>query len=275
MDEPGKKQRRRQAQEKTVYMLGGTSEANLAARHLELQGYRVVMSVATPLGAELAAGAEKEVGPRDASGLAASAAGAGAAAIVDCTHPFAIEASRAARSAAGSIGVPYLRFTRADEPLEGAHIIRVDGWQRAVAYLEGSRKRALLAIGVRNLHLFSQAGLDFAVRILPQPESLGRCRELGIAADDIIAAQPPHDLAFNRCCIRRARASVLVSKDSGREGGLPEKARAAAAEGIELLLISKPGEPDAFTDPRELLAALRRNTRRDSIKYENEAGAGK
>lgn len=268
MDETAKKQQRQRLQETTIYMLGGTSEAHLAARHLELQGYRVVLSVATPLGAELAAGIETKVGSRDAAGLAASAAGAGAAAIVDCTHPFAIEASRAARSAAGSIGVPYFRFTRADEPLEGAHIIRVDGWRQALDYLKRSRKRALLAIGVRNLHHFSRAGLDFAVRILPQPDSLGLCRELGIDPDDIIAAQPPHDFDFNRDCIRRARASVLVSKDSGREGGLPEKARAAAAEGIELLLIAKPEEPDALTDPRELLAALRRNIRLDSIARE-------
>ena len=241
----------------TIYMLGGTSEANRAARHLEGEGYHVVQSVATPLGGMLAAGAVTDVGARDASGLAGSARAAGAAAIVDCTHPFAVEASRAAADAAGMMEVPYLRFTRAGRRLEDSHVIEVDSWGAAVEFLETGGRRALLTIGVRRLDLFTGAGLDLAARVLPLPESVGRCLELGLEPADIIAAQPPHSVDFNRACIRHARASLLVSKDSGIEGGLPQKVEAAAAEGTGVLLISRPREPEAITEIHELARRLR------------------
>jgi precorrin-6x reductase len=164
--------------------------------------------------------------------------------------------ARAARAAAGLIKVPYLRFTRPEKPFQGAHIGHLQGWPQAVDYLKQKQGRALLTIGVRRLHLFAAAGLDFAVRVLPNQDSLDRCLELGIGQADIIAAQPPHSVEFNRECIRRSGASVLVSKDSGREGGLTEKAKAAGAEGIELLLIDRPRETGALTDLDELVAAL-------------------
>ncbi|HDY69578.1 MAG TPA: precorrin-6A reductase [Actinobacteria bacterium] len=238
-------------------MLGGTSEANRAARYLEDEGYRVVQSVTTPLGERLAAGAVTEVGARDAAGLAGSATAAGAVAIVDCTHPFAVEASRAAVDAAGMMDVPYLRFTRAGHRQEEPHVIEVDGWPAAVEFMEAGGRRALLTIGVRRLDMFIGAGLDLAARVLPLPESVGRCLELGMEPADIIAAQPPHSVDFNRACIRHARASLLVSKDSGIEGGLPEKVEAAAAEGAGVLLISRPREPEAITGTRELARRLR------------------
>lgn len=241
----------------TIYMLGGTSEANLAARHLESEGYRVVVSVATPMGAELAAASTVEVGSKDAAGMAESAIEAGAAAIVDCSHPFAVEASRAGQDAAGVANLPYLRFSRVEEPLEASHILCAEGWQQAVNYLSKTRQRSLLTIGVRHLHLFAEAGLDFAVRVLPTADSVGRCRELGINPAEVIAARPPHSTAFNRYCIRRTGVSVLVSKDSGREGGVQEKLEAAAEEGIKLLLISRPKEPAALNSLDGLVEALR------------------
>jgi precorrin-6x reductase len=135
---------------------------------------------------------------------------------------------------------------------------RVDRWDEAVARLQEWGQRALLTIGVRKLHVFTDAGIDLVARVLPEPGSLARCRELGLDEGQVIAAVPPHSVGFNRRCISRAAAGVMVSKDSGREGGLPEKAEAAAAEGIRLLVVNRPPEPGAYTDPARLMAALRR-----------------
>ena len=111
----------------TIFLIGGTTEANLAAKRLQDEGYSVVVSVATPLGQSVAgaAGMQTVMGRKDADGMAATAAGFAASAFVDCSHPFAREASRQAALAAQRSGLPYLRYVRAplvlqDEPTAGA-----------------------------------------------------------------------------------------------------------------------------------------------------------
>ncbi|MEK6536387.1 MAG: precorrin-6A/cobalt-precorrin-6A reductase, partial [Actinomycetota bacterium] len=47
-----------------------------------------------------------------------------------------------------------------------------------------------------------------------------------------------------------------VTKDSGREGGLEEKLKAAELEGAAVILVRRPGEPDAIHDLDVLLGRL-------------------
>lgn len=247
----------------TIYLIGGTTEASQAARRLREEGYRVIVSVATPLGASVAAaaGLETDTGGKDAGGMAASAASLHCAAIVDCSHPFAREASEQARLAADIAGLPYFRSSRppwtqtasigAGSPLEA-----VDSFDEAASRLRASAARSLLTLGTRNLEPFVQAGLDFTARILPLSESFEDCLRLGIKPQNIIAAWPPFTVDFNRACLRQCGASTLVTKDSGREGGLEEKLKAAELEGAAVILVRRPGEPDAIHDLDVLLGRL-------------------
>lgn len=246
---------------RTIYIIGGTTEGNRAARRLQQEGYRVVISVATPLGEDMAACGEIEVGRKNSAELASSAGESGAAAIVDCSHPFAGDVSREAARAADGLGIPLYRFSRPESPVDAQHVIRVNGWDEAVDWLKRRGVRALMTIGINKLELFTAAGIDFAARILPQPDSLARCLELGLEPHDIIAAQPPHDLDFNRACIRCAGAGLLVAKDSGEEGGLGDKIAASAAECIDMLLVSRPPGDDAMND----LDLLARRLREDLV----------
>ncbi|MEW6018702.1 MAG: precorrin-6A reductase, partial [Pseudomonadota bacterium] len=234
-----------------LYLIGGTSEANRAALRLAAEGFRVTVSVATAEGGAAAARAGLESdGPDrlDADGMARRAAGLGAAAIVDCSHPFAVAASESALAAAGIAGLPYLRFCREPYAAEGEGVFVASGWEEAVHMLQGRRDRALLTVGTRHLEIFSAAGIDFTARVLPVAESLAECARLGIGPERIIAAHPPFDVDFNRACIRKAGAGVLVTKESGREGGLPGKLEAARAEGILALVVSRPPERTAIHD---------------------------
>lgn len=244
---------------KTIYMIGGTTEANAAASRLEEEGYRVVVSVATPFGARMAAGTEADVGAKDAAAMAAQAAAAEAAAIIDCSHPFAVGASSEARRAAAMAGLPYIRYERPREEAPGA--VTAGSFAEAVAYLKERGERAFLTIGSRNLHHFTEAGVDFMARVLPVADSINECTRLGMDARDILAACPPFSVDFNRICIRHARARVLVTKDAGRAGGIGEKLEAAAAEGIDVLVIARPGEEaaagEAVSSPEELVGKLK------------------
>lgn len=243
-----------------IYLIGGTTEANLAARRLQEQGYRVVISVATPTGGKVAvaAGFETEIGCKDAAAMESRARSLEAAAIVDCSHPFATEASDQARGAAETAGLHYLRYTRppVDAPDAAVPIISVPSFQEAADQLVRLGGRSLLTLGTRHLHTFVQARLDFTARILPLMESFADCARLGIEPRNIIAAWPPFSAGFNRACLRKSGAGVLVTKDSGREGGMMEKIEAAESVGATVIVVQRPAEPDAIHDLDDLVSAL-------------------
>lgn len=238
----------------TVLVVGGTTEAQRAAGRLEAEGFRVVVSVATGLGERFARAREVVSGGKDARELAAEARRCGAGAVLDCTHPFAVEATRSARSAAEEAGIPYLRFTRL--PAAGDGVECVETWDEAVKLLRRSGSRALLTIGVRHLEPFAAAGIDFAARVLPLPQSIAECVRLGLRPEDIIAAFPPHDVEFNRACIRKAGAAAVLMKDSGDEGGTPAKVEAAAAEGVQAIMVRRPLAETGIIDIEELVVSL-------------------
>ncbi|MHB1390073.1 MAG: precorrin-6A reductase [Thermoleophilia bacterium] len=264
-----------------IYLIGGTSEAHRAVARLQAEGFQVTVSVVTEMGAARSraaasgdivtrlaspAGAmpppahalarDTDTGPKDAALMARRAMELGAAAIVDCSHPFAVMASREARAAAAQAGLPYLRFSRPALTLTGSHVIRVSSWEEALELLKDRPGRALLTVGVRILERFVDEHIEFTARVLPLAASLAECDRLGLDAGDIIAAQPPFSVDFNRACIRHAGAAILVTKESGREGGLLEKEAATAAEGIDLMVVERPPEPDAIQDLDQLVTRL-------------------
>lgn len=244
----------------SLYLIGGTGVANAVAVRLQQGGYRVQVSVLTGLGGELAlraTGSTADAGAKQSGELAARARETGAAAIIDCSHPFATGVSAQARMAASQAALPYFRFCRAPYDLAGSGAIVAGAWEEAVQMLGDLPGRPLLTIGTRHLESFVSAGIDFTARILPLAASLEECTRLGIDSRNIIAAQGPFDVDFNRACIRYARASTIVAKESGAEGGLPEKIEAASAEGIRSLVISRPPDPGAIHDLEELVARLK------------------
>ncbi len=248
--------------QRCVYIIGGTTEANRAADRLGAEGCRVVVSVATEMGARLSRAASTEAGPKDAAAIAAAVNAAGADAILDCSHPYAVHATCESKQAAAFAKIPYLRYTRAPDAAPGMEsgALRTDrfsSWEAAAACLRKSGGPALLTIGSRNLPLFVETGVDITARVLPEPETLAACAAAGVGPESIIAAHPPFSVDFNRACLRRARARVMVTKDSGAAGGLPEKLEAAAAEGVRVLMIIRPPEPEeAVYDLDEVVGRL-------------------
>jgi precorrin-6A/cobalt-precorrin-6A reductase len=231
----------------TVLLIGGTTESRHAAGHLQDEGYRVVTSVATGLGELYAAGGDVMTGRKGADALATEARRMDACALVDSTHPFATDISSTARRAAAAAGIPYLRYCRAgSEP--GPGIATAASFAEAVDMVKRRDDRALLTIGVRHLELFTAAGIDFTARVLPLPESIEECYRAGLEPEDIVAAFPPFDIQFNRACIRKSGAGIIVMKDSGSEGGTPDKIAAAREEEIDALVVARPAEQDVIHD---------------------------
>jgi cobalt-factor III methyltransferase len=245
-----------------VYLLGGTGYSRELCATLEERGYPVRLSVATPLGAAEVGRPPSggiQTGRLDVAGLLREISEWRAAALVDATHPFAVEVSAAARAAAEAAGIPAVRATRPAwvQPEVGATVEHFETAEELAAELARTREKALLTVGAKGLSAFAGRGLALSARVLPTPESVQAALDAGIAPADIIAAYPPHGADFTAACVARCGATVIVSKESGSEGGLDEKLQAAVATGARLLVIGRPPESgESAPDPAALLQRL-------------------
>lgn len=130
-----------------------------------------------------------------------------------------------------------------------------------MAFAEG--RPVLLTTGSRNLAPYAEAarrtGVLLAVRVLDIPESLQVCRETGIPEDRIIAGRGPFSVTENLAAIHRFGIGVIVTKESGRAGGLDAKLAAARQENCQVIVLRRPAMPasgPAFDHPLLLISSL-------------------
>ncbi|MBP1628720.1 MAG: cbiJ [Holophagaceae bacterium] len=230
-----------------VLLVGGTSETGPLASAIMARGLAVLISTATDAPLDLPEGARRRWGRLDAEGLVELCRAEDIRALVDAGHPFAVELHESIREAARLSGLPMLRFLRAGAGLEG-----VEGIHWATDHEEAARVAfgfgcpVMLTTGSRNLAPYVRAsretGLPLYARVLDHEESLKSCREAGLPDSALIAMRGPFDLETNRRHLRETGAGVLVSKESGEAGGLDAKLEAARLEGVQMVLIRRPGD---------------------------------
>ena len=132
--------------------------------------------------------------------------------------------------------------------------------QAAFAY----GKPVLLTTGVRNLAPYAAAarrtGLPLVVRVLERPASRAACRQAGIPDERVLTGRGPFSVEENCRQIRDFGIGVLVTKDSGRAGGVLEKLQAARDEHCRIVVLHRPDAagPDAVSSVSELLQAVRK-----------------
>lgn len=180
--------------------------------------------------------------------------------VLDATHPFAARITRIAHAVCLRLGVPYVRYERPDwEPPEGT--LFADSFAEAASLLPELGRRILLTIGAKQLKYFSSLHerLTLFARILPSPISQAQAAAAGFTAERIIGQRPPFSEALNQALFQECRAEVLVTKASGRAGGVAEKVLAARALGMKVLMIRRPQLPDiaAVRSFDQALAACR------------------
>lgn len=247
-----------------ILVLAGTTEGREMIATLRARGYAVTAVAVSAYGAALAdaAGATLSLtGPFTADDLSALLQARPFAALVDCTHPFATNITALARQVCARQGVPYYRCRRPELRLAAHPLIhQVQNWSEAVAALATQQwKRVFLTIGTRHLADFVRApslqGRHWIARVLSEPNSLAHCNSLGLAPADVVALQGPCSEELNLALYRYYRADVIVTKDSGQNGGLAEKISAALQLSLPVLVIRRPHERDGLSQA-EILAAL-------------------
>ncbi|MCA1990612.1 MAG: cobalt-precorrin-6A reductase [Coleofasciculus sp. S288] len=232
---------------KRLWLIGGTTESVQIARSLTSISLPCTVSVTT-----LAARAlypktpllRIQVGRLDAEQLEQFLQEHQIAAILDASHPYAVEISQLAIRAASRRQIPYLRFERpvVTPQTDTQPIIFLDGFEALLAGDYLYQQRVLLTVGYKALHLFQnwQDKLTLFARILPSLASLEAATEAGFSSDRIIALRPPVSAELEKALWHHWDISLVVTKASGAAGGEDIKRAVAAELGIPLIVITRP-----------------------------------
>jgi precorrin-6A/cobalt-precorrin-6A reductase len=165
-------------------------------------------------------------------------------AIVDASHPFAIEISKLAIATATQYNLPYLRYERSacETVDEEENILHLESFESLLSGEYLAEKRVMLTLGYRHLYPFQdwQKRSILFIRILPSVVSLEAAFKAGFTPDRIIAIRPPISMELEKALWQQWNISLVVTKASGIAGGEVVKRKVAAELGIPLIIIDRP-----------------------------------
>ncbi len=230
-----------------ILVLSGTEEGKEIVRRLHDEGLCLLTTVATEYGKKIFDHMGLETvclqGRLDASGFSRLIQEKGIDTVVDATHPYAIEVSQNAMGACKKNNIRYLRFERQEAELPIHPLVhKVKSMSEAVDKSKTLGKKIFLTTGISSVAKFVplKDEKELYVRILPVPEHIALCLDMGISPTHIIAMHGPFSEDLNRAMFRQYQINTMVTKESGEVGGVLEKIHAARKEGIDTIVIERP-----------------------------------
>jgi precorrin-6A/cobalt-precorrin-6A reductase len=223
-----------------VLLLGGTTEAALAARTLAAAGVDAVYSYAGRTAAPVAQPLPQRVGGFGGpEGLADYLRDQRITHVIDATHPFAARMSANAVAACAATGTRLMAFERpAWAPGPGDRWTHVPDIEAAAAALPQAPARVFLAIGRQRLDAFAgQPQHHYLLRLVDPPEA-----PLPLPQAQVVLARGPFDLAGDMALMRDHGTQVVVAKNAGGSGARA-KLDAARALGLGVVMIDRPHVP--------------------------------
>jgi precorrin-6A/cobalt-precorrin-6A reductase len=249
-----------------ILVLSGTEEGKEIVRRLHEEGLSLLTTVATEYGKKMFEQMGLEAvclqGRLDANGFSRLIRERGIDTLVDATHPYAVEVSQNAMDACKRTNIRYLRFEREEIPIPTHPLIhKVKTMAEAVDKSRTLGKRIFLTTGISSVARFVvlKEEKELYVRILPVPEHIALCLDMGIPPTNIIAMHGPFSEDLNRAMFRQYQINTIVTKDSGEVGGVLEKINAARNEGIDTIVIERPRIefPQKYSSIDELINMVR------------------
>ncbi|MCK8817373.1 precorrin-6A reductase [Natroniella sulfidigena] len=247
-----------------ILVLAGTKDSRQIIKSLKEAGKELIASVVTDYGYQLVSqlGVEVIQERLDKKAMAELIKKRGIDLVIDATHPFAEEVSKIAIGLCNNLEVDYLRFEREEiEVPKQELIIEVNNYREA-ARRANDFERVLLTIGSRRLNYFVEEVDNWeerlVARILPTWQFVKQAQELGFTPQNLIGMQGPFSKELNQAILKRYDISALVTKASGKTGGLGTKLEAALDLGIPVILITRPQLPTdkIVTDYQKLLGEI-------------------
>lgn len=229
-----------------MLIFGGTTEGRQLAEFCVKNEISADICVTTPLGAELIGRGNSlkiRVGKLDFEGILQLLANEKYSLVADATHPYAVLATENIRAACCENGTEYYRILRENSECDFGEIAH--DTNELVELLNRSTKRILSTLGSNEAETLTRVS-DYKnrvfLRILPDEKNIEKCVRLGFPREKIIVGKGPFSVKENICHICGCKAEILVTKNSGKAGGYPEKAEAARACKIEMITLLRPRE---------------------------------
>lgn len=253
---------------KEVLIFAGTSEGRKLSEALIEAGIPHTMCVATEYGEDclerhplrtIRIGRMKE---SEMKALIQGSSGSRWGAVVDATHPYAIEVTKNIKSAMHGMEVPYLRVKREITSCDTYPKIQYfDDQDSCIEMLKKKEGNILLTTGSKELEAYcvcEEVKKRLFVRVLPGIESISLCMKNGLHGKQIIAMQGPFRVEMNEALIRQLDIRYLVTKQSGSAGGYQEKIEAAKRTGISVCVIGRPDGTEEGDSLEEICLKLKK-----------------
>ncbi len=237
-----------------MLVFAGTWEGHKLAEHFENHGYSGEFCVATEYGGEILKMGKASSSIKILEGRMMPEAmeeklrNTAYDLIIDATHPYAVVVTENLKEACKKTSREYVRLLRRETELEGEGIVQVKDIEEAVEFLNSIDDKVLLTTGSKDLSRFAEVD-NFKERlfprILPSHESLDLALNAGIPSKNIICMQGPFSADLNIATMKQFGCKFLVSKNTGKAGGMEDKLKCIDA-GYKLLIIGRPNKEEGL-----------------------------
>ena len=229
-----------------IFLIAGTEDARKLAEFLTQHGHLITASVISEYGKKILQqyeGIKISNKKLDEDELTENLRG-NFEILVDASHPYAVNVSQNAIAACKRSEIPYIRFERSEVEITDKNVFKVDSYESAAVKAAEFGKNIFITTGSRNLKKFIDApalkDCNLSVRILPTAEVLRECESYGLTPKQIIAMQGPFSTELNVETFKHCRAEVIITKNSGKVGGVDTKIAAANILNLPVVMIERP-----------------------------------
>ena len=248
-----------------VVLFAGTTEGYELEQFLIRHRVSVCLCVATEYGtASARAGTEVRIrqGRLTAEEMTALLKEEDPVLVIDATHPYAEEATKNIQAAAQNCKKEYIRVIRekrvslfsgwdqTDSSGSGPDMVYVKNTKEAAEYLYHTSGNVLVTTGSKELQEYTvipDCEQRLYVRVLPVPDVIRRCNELGFTGKHVMAMQGPFSEEMNEVLLTNLSCRYLVTKESGDTGGFYDKLDAAARCDVTVVVIGRPAMEEGLT----------------------------
>ncbi len=248
-----------------ILILGGTSDSIRICNMLNELNKDYIVSVTTQYGADLVKGIAKNIviNRMNLENMIEFAKSNNINFIIDSTHPYAIEVSKNAVKTIEMLKLDYIRYERKSllQEIEYDKVIKVNSTKEAYELANKIGENIFLGTGSKTLKEYVEnlPNKKIIARVLPTVEIIKQCEDIGLNADNIVAMKGPFSEAINEEIYKHYNIDLVVTKESGKEGGFLEKVNSAKNLNIPVIVIvrDKMNYPNVTNDINEIKDLLR------------------
>lgn len=166
--------------------------------------------------------------------------------VIDATHPYAQIVTENIVFACAKTDVEYLRLNRGS--LEFGDCVFAENVAESVGILAKTKGNILSTIGSKELDKFENCGFleRLYARVLPLESSIQAANKIKLPPSHIIAMQGPFSYELNSAMVNAFDIKIMLTKDTGKNGGFEEKLKISKDLGLKLVVIKKPEQEKGY-----------------------------